>query len=79
MHLVKPRQIQNQNLVDRLEELVILARTGEIDGAVFVVRFQDDDYRAGRAGFIKCSQAGALLATCKLKTYLTGEPPNEFY
>ena len=73
MHLVKSQEYQNQSLVSKLEALLILAKAGQIDGVMYVAKFAQDDHRAGAAGSYLYSRAEALMMTCRIKSYLTGE------
>jgi len=70
LKLVKPRSNPNETLIDHLEALLVLARSGKIDGLAYVCRIDAHDHRAGLAGQYNDKRAGALAAVLLLERHI---------
>lgn len=63
MKLIKLDEYRNRGVVNALEELLAMARSGQIKAVSVVAKFTHDDHRAYLAGDYKHHPAEALTAT----------------
>ena len=72
MRLVQLHEKRNRELVTALEGLLLMAKSGEISGLAYVVKFGHQDHRAGIAGSYEASPVDALTATFMLERHTRG-------
>jgi len=68
-------EYRNKGVISALEELLALARTGEIQALVFVAKFGPHDHRAGTTGDYKRHPEQAMSAAFIMKLKLAGLNP----
>lgn len=72
MQVVSLVEYRNKGVISALEELLALAKTGEIQAFVFVAKFGPLDHRAGTTGDYKRHPEQAITAAFLLKLKLMG-------
>lgn len=77
MHLVDLTRYRSQEVVDVLEELLSMARTGELSGLAYVIKTAPSTHSAGAAGDYRRFPEQALKATFALERRLAEWPPLE--
>lgn len=75
MHVVNLAEYRNRGVISALEELLALAKNGDIQAVVFVAKFGPHDHRAGATGDYKRHPEEAISATLIMKLKLVGLQP----
>lgn len=76
MRVVNLKEYRNRGVVNALEELLELAKTGDIQALVFVAKFGPRDHRAGTTGDYKAHPEEAMSAAFIMKLKLAGLQPS---
>lgn len=70
MHLVYLSRYKNREVVKVLEEMLALARAGELSGLAYVIKTAPAEHSAGAAGDYRRHPEQALSATFALERHL---------
>ncbi len=78
MRVVNLGEYRNRGVISALEELLALARAGQVQGFAFIVKFGPNDHRGGATGDYKRHPEQALGATFRMGRQLMDAPPSRF-